>query len=108
MIEKGFDELKNHIDMKRLHTHNSVTTEGKMFCAFIALIVVSKIANSLSDYMKSKSMTKNGIISELEKIKIITMSNGCRLMNPVTKTQREILEKCGLSEDSLKVYAGSP
>jgi transposase len=41
IIEKGFDDLKNHIDQKRMRTHTSATTEGKMFCAFISLIVTS-------------------------------------------------------------------
>jgi hypothetical protein len=35
VIEKGFDDIKNHIDMKPMRTHNSKTTEGKMFCAFM-------------------------------------------------------------------------
>ena len=108
VIEKGFDELKNHIDMKRLRTHNDTTTEGKMFCAFIALIAVSKMSTLLTDFMKSKSMSKDGLISELEKIKIVTMSDGTRLMNPLTKTQRTIFNACGLTEDTLNafVYAG--
>ena len=104
VIEKGFDELKNHIDMKRLRTHNTTTTDGKMFCAFIALIAVSKMANMLTLFMKSKSMSKDGLISELEKIKVVTMSDGTRLMNPITKTQRTIFEACNLSEDDLKAY----
>ena len=104
VIEKGFDELKNHIDMKRLRTHNSSTTDGKMFCAFIALIAISRMSSLLSEFMKSKSMSKDGLISELEKIKIVTISNGMRLMNPVTKTQRTILEACNLSEENLKAY----
>jgi transposase len=28
MLEKGFDDLKNHIDMKRMHTHTTSTTDG--------------------------------------------------------------------------------
>jgi transposase len=104
VIEKGFDELKNHIDIKRLRTHNTTTTDGKMFCAFIALIAISKMANMLSVFMKSKSMSKDGLISELEKIKVVTMSDGTRLMNPITKTQRTIFEACNLSEDDLKAY----
>jgi len=104
IIEKGFDELKNHIDMKRLRTHNNDTTDGKMFAAFIALIAISGIVRNLSDFMKSKSMSKDGLISELEKIKIVTMTNGMRLMNPITKTQRLIFESCKLSEKDLKTY----
>ena len=107
VIEKGFDELKNHIDMKRMRTHNSDTTEGKMFCAFISLIAVSKLSSMLSDFMKKRGMSKDGLISEMEKIKIITLNDGMRLMNPVTKTQRTILEACGLSTDDIKssIYA---
>ena len=104
VIEKGFDELKNHIDMKRLRTHNPGTTDGKMFCAFIALIAVSSMSRQLSDFMKDYSHTKNTIISELEKIKIVTMTNGIRMMNPITKTQRTIFEACNTTEDHLKAY----
>jgi transposase len=104
VIEKGFDDLKNYIDMKRLRTHSSNTTDGKMFCAFIALICALEIMNRLSTFMKEKSMSKDAVIYELEKIKIVFMNDGRRLMNPVTKTQRTILELCGFSENDIKSY----
>jgi len=103
-IEKGFDDLKNHIDMKRLRTHSSKTTDGKMFCAFIALIVALEMENKLSVYKEEKSMSKSALISELEKIKVVFMNDGKRLMNPITKTQRTIFEHCGISEDDLKSW----
>ena len=103
-IEKGFDDIKNYIGMKRLHTHSSSTTDGKLFCSFIALIVAIEMANRLSEFMKKKSMSKDAVISELEKVKVVVMSDGRRLMNPITKTQRTILETFGLSQDSLINY----
>ena len=103
-IEKGFDDIKNHIDMKRLRTHSSDTTDGKMFCAFIALIAATEMDNKLAVYKKEKSMSKMGLISELEKIKVVFMDDGRRLMNPITKTQRTILEYCGFSEKDLNLY----
>ena len=103
-IEKGFDELKNHIDMKRLRSHNTNTTDGKMFCAFISLIAVSELNRRLSVFMKDNYFTKNSLIAELEKIKIVTLTNGIQLMNPVTKTQRTIFEACTLGEDDLSRY----
>ncbi|MCL2503576.1 MAG: hypothetical protein FWE94_03075 [Coriobacteriia bacterium] len=36
MLEKGFDDLKNHIDMRRVRTHTTATTDGKLFLAFAA------------------------------------------------------------------------
>jgi transposase len=104
MIEKGFDDLKNHIDMKRMHTHSTATTDGKMFLAFIALIATSEIQSKLGNMMRKRSWSKDAVIAEMEKIKVVSASGGRRQMNPITKTQRLILESFGLSENDLKVY----
>jgi transposase len=107
VIEKGFDDLKNHIDMKRMHTHTGATTDGKMFCAFISLIVVSVITNKLRDIKIKKSLSKDSLISEMDKIKVVNVTQCRRLMNPLTKTQRLILEAYGISEDRLITYAAT-
>jgi len=104
VIEKGFDDLKNHIDMKRMHTHTGSTTEGKLFCAFIALIAVSEMTNKLLTLNRRKTISKADVISELEKIKVIQTLDGKRLMNPITKTQRTIFEAFDLKENDLKAY----
>jgi transposase len=104
VIEKGFDDLKNHLDMKRMRTHTSATTDGKLFVAFISLIAVSQMGMKLADFMKEKSMSKDAVIYELEKIKVVTLADGRRLMNPLTKKQRLILEKLGLNYNDLKSF----
>lgn len=104
VIEKGFDDLKNHIDMKRMRTHISQTTDGKLFVAFISLIALSYMMNKLSDQMKEKPMSKDSIILELEKIKTVEASAGKRLINPLTKTLKAILKPFDLDEESLKAY----
>ena len=40
-VEKCFDHLKNDIDMRRLYVQSDEVAQGKMFVAFIALIVRS-------------------------------------------------------------------
>ena len=104
VLEKGFDDLKNYLDMKRLRVHSSGCLEGKLFVAFVSLIVVCELSRRLSDFMRVKSLSKVGLFLELEKIKVVTMSDGQRLINPLTKTQRAILEACGLTENDLKNY----
>ena len=104
MIEKGFDDLKNHLDMKRMRTHGSATTDGKLFLAFVALIAVSHLGNRLADFMKEKAMSKDSVILELEKIKTVAVSESKRLLNPLTRTQKLILEPIGLEEDDVKTY----
>ena len=105
MLEKGFDDLKNHIDMKRMHTHTTATTDGKLFLAFCALIAVSELQVKLGAMMKEKSWSKDAVIAEMEKIKVVSAPDGRRLMNPITKTQRLILEALGHTENDLKAYA---
>jgi transposase len=104
VIEKGFDDVKNHEDMKRLRTHRTETTDGKLFCAFIGLIVLADIGVKLGDFMDKKCWSKIHLIREMEKIRIAATSNGKRLMSPLTKTQRTIIETLGLSETDLRAY----
>jgi transposase len=107
MIEKGFDDLKNHVDMRRLRTHRDGTTDGKMFCAFIALIAVSEIQAKVGPAMKKskQSVSKAGTLADMDKIKVVDAGSGRRLINPATKTQRDVLEALGLTEEDLRAHA---
>ena len=70
--------------------------------AFIALIVRSYMQNSLNEYMNSHKFTFQKIMLELDKVKLIHSAgheNNCRLLNPPTKTQREIMEQLGFAPD---------
>jgi transposase len=104
IIEKSFDEIKNHIDMKRLRTHKQKTTEGKMFCAFISLIVRQYIRNILSKWMETNRLTVKDVIDELSTIRTIISQGAMRLLNPLTKKQREILSQFGVTIDDLNEY----
>ena len=103
-IEKGFDDQKNHLDMNRLRTHYTDTTDGKVFCAFISLIAVFELENQLTELMREKNLSKGNVIAELEKIKVIKTSSGKRLMNPLTKLQKDIFACFDLKESDIKEY----
>lgn len=92
VIEKSFDNLKNELDMKRLRSHNSETVQGKLFVTFISLIVRSYMLKALSEYMQTSSCTFRKILFELDKIKSFDLSTNAKtkLLNPLTKTQRDI------------------
>ena len=93
-IEKSFDDLKNGLDMKRLHIHTSETAQGKVFVSFLSLIVRAYLLRQLKDYMRKNGLTLKKILLELDKIKTIQYpgSDEERLLNPLTKRQREIYE----------------
>jgi transposase len=104
VIEKGYDDVKNYVHMKRLKTHNDETTDGKLFCSFIALIVTLQIGVKLKNYMKEHSMSKNSVIKELETIRVHKSISGKRIMDALTKTQREIYNAFGLTKEDLEAY----
>jgi hypothetical protein len=108
IIEKSFDNIKNFVSMKIICTHNDAATEGKLFCAFISMIAASRITEKLRIINKSGGRgrwSKDSVIFELEKVKAITFSDGrARLLNPLTKTQRELYAAFGINETELYAY----
>lgn len=99
-IEKSFDNLKNEIDIKRTYTHGSETIQGKIFTAFISLIVRSYMQNNLKKLKNSKNFTQRKIFNELDKIKVLELTQNSKpqTINPLTKTQREILSALNIPE----------
>jgi transposase len=92
-IEKAFDNLKNDLDLKRLRIHSNNAMRGRLFIAFIALILTSHIHKTMKSADLSKKYTVEELISELEKISLIEFESGIKLMTEITKKQRLIYEK---------------
>ena len=55
VVEKCLDNLKNAIDMKRLRTHSTETSDGKIFIAFVSLILRSILENVIGDYNRKNN-----------------------------------------------------
>lgn len=103
VIEKSFDDLKNELDMRRLYVHSDETAEGKAFMAFISLIVRSYMRRLLLRYMLDHHFTFQKILLELDKAKLAVSAdrlNGCRLLNPPTRIQKDILAALKLPLDA--------
>ena len=106
-LEKSFDDIKNHLDMKRLRVHSDAAVAGKLFVAFIALLAISEISKSLIQYNKTsnrRSMTKDAFVSEMEKIKLVITDDGNRLLSPLSKTQRDLFALFSASEENLTSF----
>ena len=92
VVEKSFDNLKNELDMRRLFVHNDKTAEGKTFAAFLALIIRSVMQNAFRQTMTDNRLTFRKILFELGKIKVLSSESlGNRLLNPLSRTQRDLL-----------------
>ena len=109
VVEKCFDDLKNDLDMHRLHIHSDEAAEGKAFVAFISLIVQSHMRELLKDLMTERHFTFRKVLVELDKAKLIVSADhisGCRPLNPPTRVQQDILSALGVSVSALDDCVG--
>lgn len=104
VVEKAFCDLKNVLEMDRLLTQNTETTDGKIFISFIGLIIRSEFMNIISTYIKARNKTFKDIILTLNKIKLFIKDNKFYNMSALTKEQKDILKCFGISEKNVNEY----
>ncbi len=93
IVEKSFDDLKNHLDMKRLRMHSSATVDGRLFVQFIALIYISALRKEMRKSALIERYTVRELLGEMETLTKISYSGKYgHILTEVTKPQREILE----------------
>ena len=103
-IKKSFDDVKALESSKRWQERNHAVADGKMFCAFIALIAASEMGWKLGKLMRKKNLGLKGLMKRMEAMCVGISDNGWRLLSPPTKKQRAIMEAMGLDEDDLRAY----
>jgi transposase len=92
MVEKGFDVLKNDIDLMPANVRSDSTLRGYLFIAFLALILRMKLMRLMIDAELNKKYSVEGLLTELEKIKVMILPDGEKITTEITKKQREILD----------------
>lgn len=93
-VEKCFDDLKNHIDMKRLRMHTSKTVHGRLFVQFIALIYMSAIRKKLRATKLANQYTVRELLREMDTVTRVTYSGKYRgIITELTKSQNKILDE---------------
>lgn len=102
--EKGFRRLKWHFGLTSPYTHTLETYEGKMFVAFIALIIVESFRWFTHNALGKKSgNTVPCKLGELNKYEIWEKSPGSWVPAfAATKEQKAILNSLGMTEASLE------
>lgn len=90
IIEKSFDNLKNGMDYRRMRTHHTQTTEGKMFVAFIGLVLRSELSYRIKQHPETEGLRIKQVIRELNKIRKL-WTGDCQAIVPLTKVQKQIL-----------------
>jgi hypothetical protein len=68
-VENCFDDLKNHLDMKRLRVHSSPAMDSRLFVQFIALILLSKVRSVSKKSDALRVMSVREIMEAMETIR---------------------------------------
>jgi transposase len=91
--EKAFRRIKTHFGLTKTYVHNERTYEGKMFVAFVALIVCEAYRWYLRSQLRNcSSMTTATSLGELRKYKIQQSENQKWIPTyAMTKKQKQFL-----------------
>lgn len=99
--EKTFQDLKQHLGLTKAHTHSGETYEGKMFVAFVALIIRETYKWIMKEWLNSHdSYSVETSLGELSKLQIERKlsGDGWQLKYALTKKQKEILDFFTISQ----------
>jgi len=97
VVEKGFQRLKNSLDLGRLRVHSETSAQNKVFIGFISLILLSSIHNVMVDKRLYGKMTMRKLILTLSRLRL-QMVRGVRILLPMTKEQRMIYKAFDVKE----------
>ena len=100
-VEKAFGALKNDILNERLRTHSVETLNGKLFLAFIGLIIRKTFEAKLKQYLKKNRMGLDSALDRLGDILCQKRNGTWHLIKAMTKQQRELSEILNLPIDRL-------
>ena len=96
LIEKGFDILKNDLELATPGVHKADTLRGLMFVCYLGLLLKMRVLKQLEKSSLHTKYTLPEIMVELSKLKTILMSNGEKIKTELSKKQKEILAALNL------------
>ena len=102
VIEKDFDDMKNTLDMKRIHVHTGNRMRSRLFIQFIAEIFLKEVRNCFRNSKTCEKMTRSQFANHLKTITKVKFKGKYRDVYPeLTKHQREIVEALGIGVNNV-------
>jgi transposase len=96
-VERAFDNLKNELDMKRLRVHSDDAMRGRLFVAFLSLILYSWMDKKMRENKLYTSYTQEELFRELKRLKVVELSKEHTLLTELSRKQKEIFKAMGIS-----------
>ena len=101
IVEKGFGNLKERLNFRRMQVSSELALNGKLFVEFIALIYLSYVKKKMQNASLFEKWTLQGLLDELDIIELFEAPEHGRLMGEVTKKQENLYNALGVKPPSL-------
>ena len=94
-VEKLLDTLKNEDGQHRLRTGNDHSAAGRLFVAFLALVLHSELERRMREGGLLRKMSVPQFLAQMRKIKSVHMAGGTRHLLEISKRNRDLLAAVG-------------
>jgi len=98
VVEKGFQYMKNCLDLARLRVHSDNAMNNRIFIGFIALILTAHIHSVMLHHSLYDKWTMKKMLKTLERMKVHYIKND-KILSPISKDQKHIFRAFGLNFD---------
>ena len=96
IIEKGFGNLKERLNMRRLLVSSEKGLDGKIFTEFVALILISCLDHKMKETDLYKSYTMQQLLDKLDVIECFEYKGRSLRIGELLQKQTDIYEMLGI------------
>jgi len=100
IVEKGFGNLKERLNMRRTLVSSERSLRGKLFVEFVALIYLSYIKKQMQEKGLFKDYTLQGVIDKLDIIECFEHPGHALRVGEVLEKQKQLYVDLGVSPPS--------
>lgn len=93
VVEKGFGNLKERLNMRRMLVSSERGLEGKIFTEFVALIIISYLNQKMKTSKLYEKYTMNQLLDKLDVIECFENPKHLNTIGEILSEQQEIYEK---------------
>lgn len=97
LVEKGFGNMKDRLNMRRLLVSSEKSLDGKLFVSFIALILTSYIKKRMEEAGLYKHHTMQSLLDQLDTIECFEHPGYKRRVGEVLSKQEALYNALGIT-----------
>ena len=101
IVEKGFDNLKERLNFRRMQVSSELALNGKLFVEFVALIYLSYVKKKMQNAGLFDKWTLQGLLDELDVIELFEAPGHGRILGEITEKQVQLYMALGMEPPSL-------